>query len=278
MIKIVKFLLRIVSQLFIKLKLIYLAKFFSSIRASLLIKKFVNVSFDGEDWIYKWNTSAAVSSVNYYDPNFNYSDLDLFFFNYTPKNGDIIVNLGAENGSEIPQFCKCVGSTGRVYAIEADPNCCRRLEKLKKILRLKNLIIIQSAVGSSEKIVRLSQGDNEMSNSIISNNNLNNKYLEVKQKNLDQILQPFNETKINYIKSNIEGSEKELLIGLNQSRLFIENWCISCHDFKGVEYKSYDFVLSWLRESGYKISNYTPQNNKNIWRNYYLYGTKRKYI
>ena len=273
-IKIIKFTLRILSQVFIKFKLLNLAKIFSSIRASILLKKSVNVYFDGEDWIYKWNKSAAVSSVSYYDPNYNYIDLDLFFFNYIPKKGDVIVNLGVENGSEIPEFCDHVGHTGKVYAIEADPYCCRRLEKLKKILNLNNLIIINIAVGSNEQIVKLSQENNELSNSIVVNKKAKNKYIKVKQKRLDQILEPFNEIKINYIKSNIEGSEKELLIGLNKSKLLIENWCISCHDFKGIEYKSYDFVLSWLKKSGYKISNYTPHNTKNIWRNYYLYGSK----
>ena len=273
-IKIIKFTLRILSQVLIKFKLFNLAKIFSSIRASILLKKSVNVYFDGEDWIYKWNKSAAVSSVSYYDPNFNYIDLDLFFFNYIPKKGDVIINLGVENGSEIPEFCNHVGHNGKVYAIEADSYCCRRLEKLKKILNLNNLIIINMAVGSSEQLVKLSQENNEISNSIIANEKANNKYIEVKQKRLDQILEPFNEIKINYVKSNIEGSEKELLIGLNKSKLLIENWCISCHDFKGIEYKSYDFVLSWLKKSGYKTSNYTPHNKNKIWRNYYLYGSK----
>ena len=130
------------------------------------------------------------------------------------------------------------------------------------------------AVGSNEQMVKLSQENNELSNSIVVNEKVKNKYIKVKQKRLDQILEPFNELKINYVKSNIEGSEKELLIGLNKSKLLIENWCISCHDFKGIEYKSYDFVLSWLKKSGYKTSNYTPHNTKNIWRNYYLYGSK----
>jgi len=273
-IKIIKFTLRILSQVLIKFNLLNLAKIFSSIRASILLKKNVNVHFDGEDWIYKWNKSASVSSVSYYDPNFNYIDLDLFFFNYIPKKGDVIVNLGVENGSEIPEFCNHVGDTGKVYAIEADPYCCRRLEKLKKILNLNNLIIINMAVGSKEQLVKLSQENNEISNSIIINKKANNEYIKVKQKRLDQILEPFNEIKINYVKSNIEGSEKELLIGLNKSKLLIENWCISCHDFKGIEYESYDFVLSWLKKSGYKTSNYTPHNKNKIWRNYYLYGSK----
>ena len=63
-IKIIKFTLRILSQVLIKFKLLKLAKIFSSIRASILLKKSVNVYFDGEDWIYKWNKST---SSNGYD-------------------------------------------------------------------------------------------------------------------------------------------------------------------------------------------------------------------
>ena len=77
------------------------------------------------------------------------------------------------------------------------------------------------------------------------------------------------------IKSNIEGAEIDLLKGLSKSKLLIKNWCISCHDFKGINYKSYDFVLSWLEGSGYKVSNYKPHNPKTIWRNYYLFGSKK---
>ena len=92
--------------------------------------------------IYIWKNSAAVSSVNFYNPQLNYSDLDLFLFKYKPKIGDIIVDVGVANGSEIPEFCKLVGTNGKVLAIEADPACCRRLKKLKTILKLDNLLII----------------------------------------------------------------------------------------------------------------------------------------
>jgi len=274
MLKITKVLLRIIAQILVKFNFLYLAIFISSLRASLLIKKSVIISNDGKDWIYKWNSTAAVSSVCYYDPNFNYSDLDLFFFKYTPIIGDVIVNVGVENGAEIPEFCKLVGPSGKVYAIEADPSCCRRIEKLKKILNLDNLIIIHVAAGSKEDNVKLSQEENEMSNRIINDKNSQNNFIEVKQKRLDKILEPFNENKIDYIKSNIEGAEIDLLKGLNKSKLLIKNFCISCHDFKGINYKSYDFVRTWLEESGYTVSNYKPHNPKTIWRNYYLFGSK----
>ncbi len=275
MLKIIKVLLRIIAQILVKFNFFFFAKFISSIRASLLMKKLVRVSYDGKDWIYKWNNTAAISSICYYDPNFNYSDLDLFFFKYIPKAGDVIVNVGVENGAEIPEFCKLAGPSGKVYAIEADPSCCRRIEKLKKMLNLENLIIIHVAAGSTEGNVKLSQEEQEMSNRVISNENLQNNFIEVKQKRLDKILEPFNENSIDYIKSNIEGAEIDLLKGLSKSKLLIKNWCIGCHDFKGINYKSYDFVLSWLEGSGYKVSNYKPHNPKTIWRNYYLFGSKK---
>ena len=275
MTKIIKVFLRIFSQILIKFNFFNLAQYISSIRASLLIRKNVKVSFDGEDWIYKWENSGAVSSTCYYDPNFNYSDLDLFFYKYSPQSGDIILNIGVENGAEIPEFCKLVGSNGKVFAIEADPSCCRRLEKLKKILDLTNLIIINVAVGSIEGKIKLSQEENEMSNSVIRNQSYKSNFIEVEQKRLDKILEPFELNKIDYIKSNIEGAEIELLKGLSNSSLGIKNWCIGCHDFKGKDYKSYDFVLSWLQNSNYEISNYEPFNQKKIWRNYYLYGSKK---
>ena len=78
-IKILRFLLRIVSTQLFNLKLIYLSEFFSSLRATILLGKFVKVKYDGQDWIYTWDNSAAVSSNCFYNPCMNNSDLDLFF-------------------------------------------------------------------------------------------------------------------------------------------------------------------------------------------------------
>ena len=68
-----------------------------------------------------------------------------------PNQNEIIVDIGVENGSEIPEFCKAVGASGKVIAVEADPSCCRRIKKLKKILNLNNLTIIEHAVGDINK-------------------------------------------------------------------------------------------------------------------------------
>ncbi len=274
MIRAIVVILRIISQFFIKIKFFFIANLFSSIRASLLLKKFVKVKFDGQDWIYKWNSSAAVSSVCYYNPVNNYSDLDLFFYKYKPNQNDIIIDIGVENGSEIPEFCKVVGASGKVIAVEADPSCCRRIKKLKKILNLNNLTIIEHAVGDINKKVKFLQEKEELQNRVIDKETNTSNYIEINQTTLNDILKKLNLKKINFIKVNIEGAEINLLKPLNENSFDIQNWCIGCHDFKGVNFRTYDFVKNWLINNKYKVTNYEPQKNKTFWRNYYLYGSK----
>ena len=270
---IVKFLLRIISGKLIKLKLLYLAELCSTFRASMLLGKLVKVKFDGIDWIYRWRNSAAVSSVYFYNPCFNNSDLDLFFFKYKPKIGDIIVNVGVANGSDIPEFSKLVGNEGKVFAIEADPACCRRLKKLKKILNLENLIIIESAIGDQNKKIKFSQEVDEISNRVLNNDESHPNYIEIQQEIFSDALKKYNSKIIDFVKVNIEGAEMNLLRSLDNSNLKIRNWCISCHDFKGKDYRTFDNVYSWLKNSNYDVSKYTSKDNKDKWRSFYLYGS-----
>ena len=271
---IVKFILRVISGKFIKFKLIYLAELCSTLRASLLLKKLVKVKFDGFDWIYKWKNSAAVSSKYFYNPCFNNSDLDLFFFKYKPKIGDIIVNVGVANGSEIPEFSRLVGNEGKVFAIEADPACCRRLKKLKKILNLENLIIVEIAIGKKNQKIKFSQETDEISNRVLSNGESHQNFIEIEQVIFDDALKEFNLNIIDFVKVNIEGAEMDLLKSLDNSNLKIKNWCISCHDFKGKDYRTFDYVYTWLKKSNYHVDKYSSKENINKWRSYYLYGSK----
>ena len=275
-IKILRFLLRIVSTQLFNLKLIYLSEFFSSLRATILLGKFVKVKYDGQDWIYTWDNSAAVSSNCFYNPCMNNSDLDLFFFNYSPKEGDIVINVGVANGSEIPEFSKLVGNKGKVFAIEADPNCCRRLKKLKNILSLKNLTILETAVGETNKKIKFYQDKDEINNRILDDDEDCKNFIEIEQLTFDKILNSQKLNTIDFVKVNIEGAEMNLLKSLNISNCDILNWCIGCHDFLGEKFRTYDNVYVWLKENNYQVKKYYIEKKKiEKWRKYYLYGTKK---
>ena len=142
----VKELKKIVNQI---LKL----PFLGSIVASLRSGRLVSVSQDRDkDFIYKWNNDAAVTSRPSYNPKNNYP-YDYILYDYSPKPNDVVVIVGAADGEEVPYFCK---NAKRVICVEPTPNCIRRLKKLKEILNLSNLILIDSAAGKFSKKVKFS--------------------------------------------------------------------------------------------------------------------------
>ena len=46
---------------------------------------------------------------------------DFWFHEYCPREGDVIVDVGAGRGEHLLPMCQAVGVTGRIIAIEADP-------------------------------------------------------------------------------------------------------------------------------------------------------------
>jgi FkbM family methyltransferase len=257
----------------LKYRLNIIAIAVASLLASLKLRQLVHVRWDGVDWLYTWKNNGAVDSKPTYNPKRNAADLDLFFFAYTPKEGDVIVDIGVANGEEIPSFCAQVGKTGKVIAIEADPSCYRRLNKLKKLLGLENLTIIGAGVGAIAGNLPFTQDRGVLSNRIVSDGKHQGSTISIRIDTLQELLHPVGINYIDYMKANIEGAEIDLLRGLAESALILRNVCISCHDFIGPEIRSYDFVKSWLANSGYHVSGYEPQQLQWPWRNYYLYGS-----
>ena len=243
----------------------------ASLLASMRIAGRSSVTWDGDDWIYKWGKTGAVHSSPTYNPKNNMTNVALFFHAYVPADGDTIVDVGVENGEEIPAFCAQAGKNGRVLAIEADPACCRRLRKLKALLRLENLVIIEAAVGESSGQMFFTQDLGSLANRVVEPGEHHGEVIEVDVRPLEELLLPHNVHKVDYLKVNIEGSETALLKGLTR-RIVIRNFCISCHDFIGPQSRTYAFVQDWLKEHGYTVKPFEPQDVRKPWRNYYLYG------
>lgn len=251
---------------------IILTKFFLiklSLKATLREKRFIKIYYKNY-FIHKWKGGALVSPSHIKNPiKETTMSLDLFTKYYSPKKNDIIVDVGAGIGTELNYFSKAVGPKGKIICIEADPLAFKCLRKLSQVLKIKNAIFINNAVGEKKKISYLFQNSPACIGNFIENKK-NDKNTKVNINTLDNIIKKLNLKKIDYLKINIEGSEINALKGLRKKFYLVENFCISCHDFIGI--KTYNTVKNMLKK---KINLKTNKKNINKpWEEFYLYANK----
>ena len=139
---------------------------------------------------------------------------------FTPKEGDIVIDIGAHIGLYTIISSKRVGANGKVVAIEAHPGNFEMLNSNIKLNRLNNVIPLNYAVYSKETKVKLYLPSGESGftkyNTIMPNwINTREKFVEVNANTLDYLLQlnEIRQEEVNWIKIDVEGAEFEVLKG-----------------------------------------------------------------
>src|ERR687889_1643432 len=139
---------------------------------------------------------------------------------FTPKQGDIVVDIGAHIGLYTIISSKRVGTNGKVVAIEADPGNFEMLNRNIKLNKLANVIPLNYAAFSKETKIKLYLPSGESGftkyNTIMPNwINTQEKFVEVNANTLDYLLQlnKIRQEEVNWIKIDVEGAEFEVLKG-----------------------------------------------------------------
>ena len=139
---------------------------------------------------------------------------------FTPKQGDIAVDIGAHIGRYTIIGSKRVGAQGKVVAIEAHPGNFEMLNRNIKLNQLTNVIPLNYAVYSKETKIKLYLPSGESGftkyNTIMPNwINTQEKFVEVNANTLDYLLQlnKIRQEEVNWIKIDVEGAEFEVLKG-----------------------------------------------------------------
>ncbi len=142
---------------------------------------------------------------------------------FTPRENDIVIDVGAHIGPYAIIASKRVGPNGKVVAIEADPSNFDILNRNIRLNKLTNVLALNYAAYSKEDVVKLylpGKGDYDSSytkyNTVMVDRDIGEKkFVEVKANTLDFLLQS-NQIKpedVNYIKIDVEGAEFEVLKG-----------------------------------------------------------------
>lgn len=127
------------------------------------------------------------------------------------NKGDIVIDAGANIGMFSIMASILVGKTGKVIAIEPEPENLKILKRNVELNNINNMIIINKALfsKSGERINFFQNG--VMSKISLSDNNEPGNYIEVETITLDDIISCLNmQPKV--LKMDIEGAEKFALL------------------------------------------------------------------
>jgi len=146
---------------------------------------------------------------------------------YIPKEGDVIVDVGAGIGTETLFFNEHIKESGKIYSIEASKSSHQKLEEMCAKNNIKNSENLHLAITDSNQEVWIEETDNYQVDSL----NQMAKGVKVDGVTLDHLITTKNIKKIDFLKANIEGSELPMIDGMRNAIKITKNIAVSCHDF-----------------------------------------------
>jgi FkbM family methyltransferase len=202
---------------------------------------------------------------------------DTAFYAYTPRQGDVVFDVGAGVGSETLLFSRLVGASGRVVSIEAHPRTYGRVVELCQANGLANVTPLQVAAADSDGTATISDLANHVRNTTLADGPNG---IEVRARRLDTIAKSLGITHIDLLKVNIEGAEVSALRGLGPLLAKTRYVCIACHDFLADEggaetFRTKAAVRELLLEHGFELS--SRDDAAEPWTRDYVYGVNTRW-
>jgi FkbM family methyltransferase len=177
---------------------------------------------------------------------------------YIPRQGDIIVDIGAGRGEDTLTFSKAVGDTGRVIAIEAHPVTFAILKSFCQLNRLNNVTVLHLALMDKPGTVRMVESEASwMENAIDCAERSSG--VEVRSGTFEEVWKEQGLKELAFLKMNIEGAERYALVGIRSALPYISQICVACHDFRcnsseGEKFRTHAFVEEFLVRHGFALA------------------------
>jgi FkbM family methyltransferase len=228
-------------------------------------------------WVLDWPTASVPMPEPWHSPSpAEYEELarDVFLQEYTPAAGDVVVDVGAGTGWELGLFSRLVGPAGHVYAIEADPETFRYLQRRQQLNRLANVTAIQVALADAPGEVTISEEGFHETHHLVPDG----RGRTVPALTVDELVAWLGIVRIDFLKMNIEGAERVALAGMDRSAERVQNIAVSCHDYLADRggsdaTRTRAFVLDFLVAHGFEVVERRGDDERD-WARSYLYARR----
>lgn len=210
---------------------------------------------DGPRFRYEYaDFSTWVRQADVYDSDAK----DFWLRHYEPREGDVIVDVGAGRGEDTLAFSRGVGRTGRVLAIEAHPVSFAILKSFCRLNGLANVKPVQAALMDKPGTVHLEESKSLWMETAVTRNG-DSRGIEVRARTLDELCAEEGVANIAFLKMNIEGAERYALLGMERMFARVRQICVACHDFRaelghGEEFRTKALVKRILARHGYTLA------------------------
>jgi FkbM family methyltransferase len=146
-------------------------------------------------------------------PTFFADATDFWFVGYSPKPGDVILDIGAGRGEDVIPFAEAVGPEGRVYAAEAHPASFNHLKRFCELNGFLNVIPSHAAIMDEPGIVWIGDDENWACSCIRSDGS----GTPVQAITVDGLCREYDIRRIDFLKMNIEGAKRSALLGMEET-------------------------------------------------------------
>ncbi len=197
---------------------------------------------------------------------------------YLPQSGDCVVDIGSGLGEEVVVYASLVGKGGSVHALEANPSTYGGLKYMCKQNKFAWVKAHHTAIYNSDGVVTIEDDAENYLTNTINVSQASKPGFKVEAKTLDTLVKENDITRIDFLKSNIEGAEQYLIEGMQNSINLIKNVCISCHDFRHIYHNHGEFYMTkkkvkiFFEANGFEV---VVRNTGNRVVDDYIYATNK---